>query len=217
MKTTFNTLAPLPDALKRPCTSSSNRRRHIGDVEIERDALLHFNELLEYLDLHRMPLECDQVATAARELVDGTHLGRSPRCIQQRMRRGAAIDLMGVDPDWETRDAAAARILPIVVGYLRGSATLIPHALPVVGHLDDAIVVEAAWPSLAGEVEQYLAFCRIRHLEASLRGETRRHFGFTREQWHAAAAAEAGWIAHCHRVAQASYLLGAQPPRFRVS
>jgi len=60
----------------------------------------------------------------------------------------------------------------------------------------DAIVVEAAWPSLAEEVRQYLAFCRIRHVEATLRGEIHRHFGFTREQWQAAARAEAGFRVH---------------------
>jgi len=76
----------------------------------------------------------------------------------------------------------------------------------VVGRLDDAIVVEAAWPSLADEVCDYLAFRRIRQVEAALRGETRAHFGFTREHWQAAARAEAQWIAHCERVDQQSYL-----------
>ena len=217
MNVTLNTLAPLPSALHQIRQDGLARRHRIGDHEIDRGALQHFNDLLKYLDLQQMPLECDQVASAARELVDDTNQGRSPRCIAQRMRRAAAIDLMRKDPDWETRDAAAIRVVATVVDYLRSSQVLIPHVVPVVGRLSDAIVVETAWPSLATEVEQYLAFCRIRHVEAILRGETHRTFGFTREQWQVAALAEAAWIVHCHRVGGDSYLLRNQPARFRVN
>ena len=208
-------LTPLPSALSQPRVNGLGRRHLIGDYDINRDALRHFNDLLEYLDLHQTPLDCDQVASAARELVDRNREGVAPRCIQQRIHRGAAVDLMLKDPDWETVEAAATRAV-LLVDYLRGSGTLIPHAMPVVGRLDDAIVVEAAWPSLAEEVRQYLAFCRIRHVEATLRGETHRHFGFTREQGQAAARAEAGWIAHCQRVGQDSYLRSGAPAGFRV-
>ena len=217
MNVTLNPLAPLPSALNQPRQDGLGRRHRIGDHEINRDVLRHFNELLEYLDLQHPPLECDQVVSAARELVDGTSPGHLPPCIQQRMRRGAAIDLMLKDHDWETRDAAAIRVVVVVVNYLRGGKALIPHVVPVVGRLSDAIVVEAAWPSLAVEVRQYLAFCRIRHVEATLRGETHRNFGFTREQWQAAARAEADWIAHCGRVGHDSYVLRDAPARFRVS
>ena len=208
-------LTPLPSALSQPRVNGLGRRHLIGDYDIDRAALRHFNDLLEYLDLHQTPLDCDQVASAARELVDRNREGVAPRCIQQRMRRGAAVDLMLKDPDWETVDAAATRAV-LLVDYLRGSGTLIPHTMPVVGRLDDAIVVEVAWPSLAEEVRQYLAFCRIRHVEATLRGEIHRHFGFTREQGQAAARAEAGWIAHCKRVGHDSYLMRDPTPGFRV-
>ena len=208
-------LTPLPSALSQPRVNGLGRRHLIGDYDIDRAALRHFNDLLEYLDLHQTPLDCDQVASAARELVDRNREGVAPRCIQQRMRRGAAVDLMLKDPDWETVEAAATRAV-VLVDYLRGSGTLIPHAMPVVGRLDDAIVVEAAWPSLVEEVRQYLAFCRIRHVEATLRGEIHRHFGFTREQGQAAARAEAGWIAHCQRVGHDSYLMRDPTPGFRV-
>lgn len=208
-------LTPLPSALSQPRVNGLGRRHLIGDYDIDRAALRHFNDLLEDLNLHQTPLDCDQVASAARELVDRNREGVAPRCIQQRMRRGAAVDLMLKDPDWETVEAAATRAV-LLVDYLRGSGTLIPHTMPVVGRLDDAIVVEVAWPSLAEEVRQYLAFCRIRHVEATLRGEIHRHFGFTREQGQAAARAEVEWIAHCQRVGHNSYLRRDGPAGFRV-
>lgn len=216
MNVTLDNLAPLPSALDHQRDESLRRRHHIGDHDPDRDALQHFNDVLQYLDFAKAPFDCDQLASAARELVEETRQGGAPRCIQQRMRRGAAIDLMAEDPDWESRDEAALRTGIVVADYLRGSNAVIPNALPVVGRLDDAIVVEAAWPAVAMEVRQYLAFCHIRHVEAQLRGETGRHFGFTREQWLAASRAEAEWFAHCGRVGQASYLPTDPGSGFRV-
>lgn len=214
-----NPLVPLPSVLNAPHLNGLGRRNRIGDHQIDPDALRHFNELLEFLHLPQAPLDSDQVVSAARELVDGIPYGDLPRpqCIQQRMRRAAAINLMLDDPDWETSDPVAVRAMWVVVDYLRGSVNLIPNAVPVVGRLDDAIVVEAAWPSLATEVRQYLEFCRIRHVEANLRGESRRHFGFTCEQWEEAVRAEIAWIAHCVRVGQDTYVSDASSPRFRIS
>src|SRR5690606_5909508 len=105
-----------------------------------------------------------------------------PASIRERVRRAGAVDLMLSDPEWDTR-AEAALVAAVAVDYLRGNAPLIPNSLPVVGWLDDAVLVETAWPSLAGEVRDYLDFCRLRRIEAGLRGEQRTHFGFTREHW----------------------------------
>ncbi len=209
-------LAPLPRVLNQSRQEGGGRRHHVGDCDIDREALRHFNELLGQLNLQQAPLDPDQMASAARELVDDARHGVAPSCIQQRMRRAAAVDLMAGDPDWEVRYAAAIRAEMALVDYLRGSAPVIPNALPVVGRLDDAIVVEAAWPSLVDEVRDYLAFRRIRQVEARLRGETHPHFGFTREQWQAAARAEAEWIAHCERVDQQSYVARDSIGAFRV-
>lgn len=216
MNVPVDTVSPLPEALNHSRQSGLGRRHRIGDHELDSDAFRHFNELLEYLAFPQAPLDPDQIASAARELVAGTRQGVATHCIQQRMRRGAAIDLMAKDPDWEIRDTAAIRAEPVVVGYLHDNAALIPNAVPVVGRLDDAIIMEAAWPSLVTEIREYLAFCRLRQEEAALRGETRRHFGFTREQWQAAARAEAEWIAHCQRVDQESYLARDSASGFRI-
>lgn len=211
-------LSPLPEALRRPRRwNGAGRRLRIGDHRIDPDALRHFNELLEQLDLSHPPLDPDQVASAARELVDRPkHPGRAPPCIQQRMRRAAAIDRMLGDLDWRVVGASAA-IASKLVDYLRGNGKLIPNAVPVVGRLDDVILVEASWPAIAQEVHDYLAFCHLRRVEAELRGESRRHFGFTRDAWQDAARAEAAWIAHCHRVSGSSYVAADAEPRFRIN
>jgi len=216
MNVPFNNLAPLPQVLERPRGDGLGRRHHVLDHEISRDVLRNFNQLLDCLDCPQAPLDSDQIACAVRELVDSAGNGTVPRCIQQRMCRAAAIDMMAEDPDWEVASAAAIRAKLIVFDYLHDSLDLIPKAVPVIGRLDDAILVDAAWPSLASEMREYLAFRRLRHVEAMLRGENRTHFGFTRKQYQEAALAEAAWIAHCERVDQQSYVPRDATSTFRV-
>lgn len=212
-------LPPLPEVLHQPRPDGIRRRRHIGDVELDPDAIRHFNELLEQLDLHQPPLDCDAVASAARELAD-PQPQHTPACILQRMRRAAAIDRMLDDHGWEML-SRSQQIAASVVQYLRGDEHVIPNTLPVVGRLDDAILVEASWPDVAQEVRDYLHFCRLRRLEAVLRGEPapyiRPRFAFTREDWKAAAAAEVRWIEHRLRVSGSRYADQSPAPRFHVS
>ncbi len=217
MNPLLHPLDPLPTALRQPNPYGLARRKRIGEYKIDPDALRHFNELLQRLPLQRAPLGCDQLASAARELVDNSRPGQAPACIKQRMRRAAAIDLMVYDPDWDTVDEAAIHATVMVVVYVRGSGVVFPKGMPVVGHLDHAILIDAAWPSLALEIGDYLGFRRIRHVEAGLAGEPRRHFSFARKHWQPAAQAETAWIAHCVRVGHDSYQSNDAPSRFRVS
>jgi hypothetical protein len=208
-------LSPLPEVLDHPRMDVAHRRYRIGDHQIDPDALEHFNELLERLDLARPPLDRDQVASAARELAALSQPARWPECVLQRMRRAAAIDRMLGDHEWEVMPSSA-EVAAMVIDYLRGNHPLIPNTVPVVGRLDDVILVEASWPTVAQEVRDYLDFCRVRRIEAALRGEPRPYFGFTREAWRDAARAEADWIAHTHRVSTSRYANPFPEVRFQV-
>ena len=216
MNVALASIAPLPDVLLQPGLNGTGRRHLIGRHDLDPGALRHFNDLIAQIDLNHVPLERDQVASAARELIDQRGDGFAPACIRQRMRRAGALDLMVTDPEWETL-AVAQVAAAIVVNYLRDSFNLIPNGLPVVGRLDDAVMVETGWPMAADEVRNYLDFCRLRRIEAELRGEQRPHFGFNRETWMLARQAEAESIEHCHQVATSTYVPAGTSPRFRVS
>jgi uncharacterized membrane protein YkvA (DUF1232 family) len=215
MNIPLNRITPLPNTLFQSNRDGPRQRHRIDQFELDPAKLHDFNALLALISKDHPPLDRDQLASAARELIDQSPDRHVPASIRERVRRAGAVDLMLSDPEWDTR-AEAALVAAVAVDYLRGNAPLIPNSLPVVGWLDDAVLVETAWPSLADEVRDYLDFCRLRRIEAGLRGEQRTHFGFTRELWEDARDAEAEWLAHCRRVGRTSYLSADTPERFRV-
>ena len=207
---------PLPIALDPAIAqlppSPRNRRRTVGGFCIVQMEVDRFNAFLLLLGRNDTPLQRDQLATAARELCD-RNIGTAPG-IAPRMRRAAAAALMLADPAWEARTAAAA-LASLVVGYVHARNDLFPDDLPGFGRLDDAIVIDTAWPRLVDEVADYLEYRRVRRVEARLRGCDHNDFRFDRKQWEQAFRAEAALAEH-HRQARMRSYLPASVPRFQV-
>lgn len=195
--------APLPQVLTCPPSRGPHRRSRIGNYRLNSLEIDHFNQLLSRLG--QAPLECDQIASAARALLDNPQAASMPLCIQQRLGQAAVLARMLADHGWQSAAEATAPA-QAVLGYLQDGHDLIPDWMPHVGRLDDAIVIEAAWPRLSAEVLDYQDFCRLRQIEAWLRGAQVPDFRFERKDWEAAQGAEAGLRAHQRRVRESSYL-----------
>ena len=197
------------------CRADRPHRRHrVGQYALPSRGVAEFNRLLERLQF--APVDDDQIATFGRSLSPDPAQATVPQWITSRMRSGAAVRLMLGDPGWETLDAAtgAARL---VSGYLRDHRDLIPDALPVLGRLDDAIVVEAAWPQVGAEVTDYLDYRRLRRIEAELCGCAEAGFRFGRNDWELARHAEAALARHMPEVGTRSYLPSGGSSRFRIN
>lgn len=155
-------------------------RRMVGSYPIDQAALDRFNRLLQRLG--QAPLTLEALTDFARSLALATSGSETPAWIVARMRRASVLNVMLADPTW-TLDADCQGAAHLVMDYVHSTLDLIPDTLPRLGWLDDAILVEAAWPLLSVEVDSYLDFCRVRHLEAQLRGCEDHAFSFTREDW----------------------------------
>ncbi|WDS37269.1 hypothetical protein [Pseudoxanthomonas sp.] len=184
MNTNANSLSPLPRLLALEPATGQARRRHVGRARLDSVALDNFNDLLRRLGWSGAPLQHDQIASAARELVDARHPG-TPDCIVQRMHRAEVLARMATDTAWEIPDQARPA-LEAVLAYTHRHDGLIPGWVPQVGHLDEAIVIDTALPQLARELDSYAGFCRVRQAEAWLRGCAEEAVPLRRAEWEAA-------------------------------
>ena len=209
------TAAALPTILDRPNGLLIRRREHVQDFCLGQAELDRFNDLLARLGRKDSPLDRDQLATAARELSDSNTPDVAPPCIEERMRRVGNLSSMISDRNW-TPANDAVDVAAQVVGYVRGDDDLIPDRIVRVGRLDDAIVIETAWPQLAAEVADYLDYRRLHRIEASLRGLGASAFRFTRSDWEAARAAEAALVAQQRHIRTHSYLPAAAASLFQI-
>jgi hypothetical protein len=198
---------PLPMAADVSVNAAlaAHRRSRAGTVPLDPDKLLRFNERIAHLLGNCDAIDCDGLACIARRLLQAGSNHMHPACIAERMRCAAAMDLMLRDLDWEP-DAPAARVCTEVIAYLRSSVEqLIPNAEPIVGRLDDAILVDRAWPLAENEVLLYCDFRRLRLIEAELRGSPVRAMHFGRDDYLEARTAEARLLAVERRIGLESY------------
>lgn len=194
----------LTAAIHAPRLPGKIRRQSVGGFSPSPWAVDRFNDLLRQLGREQAPLDCDQLASAARELC-GCSTTLAAAVIGVRMRRAATLDRMIADREWQAANDAL-ELGATVVDYVRGDDDLIPDTLPRVGRIDDAIVVDTAWPRLADEVQAYADYRRLRRIEAALRGCDVHAFAFDRSDWIEAREAEAALAAHRARVRDSDYV-----------
>jgi len=81
--------------------------------------------------------------------------------LHRRLRRIEQLRAMLADPDWDTGEAARLRLVKLVE-YVDREDDLIADHEPMIGLLDDVLLLELAWPAFATEAEEYRDFCSYR-------------------------------------------------------
>jgi uncharacterized membrane protein YkvA (DUF1232 family) len=106
----------------------------------------------------------EAIIRAAEDLVEHVRDARAPEYILSRARSldtliGMLKDVGWPMPDSERRKAIAA------LAYFADPHDLIPDQIPVLGFLDDAVMIEHAVESLRHEIAGYERFCHYRNRE----------------------------------------------------
>jgi hypothetical protein len=193
-----------------------HRRHAIGEIEVRDFAVDLLNRTIEKVDGSHLPLSADQIATCGRELQDVTAANlKLPLCIYERFRTLALMDAMTKDFDWQIEDVASYRI-EVILDYVKHHEELIPYDAPMVGHLDDAILVEAATNTLTTELENYIDYRRLRKLEAYLQGMPLSAFTYYRENWLESRAAEQALIKNQRENGLSSYKSALEVRLFQI-
>jgi uncharacterized membrane protein YkvA (DUF1232 family) len=192
------TLTTLPLSYVAP---PGRHPHNVADLDFNEAAIARFNDVLHSVYPEAPRVDANLFAGLVQWLLD-LPPRQSRRELRQRLARVADLEKMAADRDWDTDEAQRAGLARLLE-YLDDPDDLIPDRTPRLGRLDDALLIELAWPAFADEVEDYLDFCRFRH-ERHPRGSP----PLKRSAWIGARSADvAPWrqVLHVHHARQGEH------------
>jgi hypothetical protein len=156
----------------------------ITSLELNDGKLRRFNDLIRCVAPGKSTYSAEQIAGAARRVLRASMKGQDSAFIKVRMRRAGEIRAALQDAQW---DIPAKLLGPMhdIIAYLDDDGlALIPNSVPIVGLLDDAILIDAAMDTLRGELDDYADFCRYRIGEAASLGIAPSEIRIERRRWY---------------------------------
>jgi hypothetical protein len=144
---------PHPDA-------SRGRRHHIGDHDLQPAAVAAFDALLHEIQPDARRVTADEISQLATWLMSLPE-AQARVTLGERVGRIEELRRLVDDREWDCGDADRARIRRLL-SYLDKDEDLIPDRIPMLGLLDDVLLLELAWPAVADEAEEYRDFCAWR-------------------------------------------------------
>lgn len=145
----------------------------------ERD-LEHFQTAKAKAESAATGRTADEVIEAAGKLLEQAQSVQVPDFIGVRLAKLNDLIAMLRDEGWAMGEADRKHVLSALV-YFADPSDIIPDDVPVLGFLDDAIMIEICVRELRPELDAYDEFCDYREREARRRGEDPAKVG--RAEW----------------------------------
>jgi len=136
----------------------------LGDADLQ-----HFIDAMKKAQAEAKNLTPRQVADAAAQLLVEGHKVKVPNFIAERLRKLDDMIAMVNDEGFGLPDEDKQRVLACLT-YFANPQDIIPDNVPVLGFLDDAIMIELCVRELRYEIEAYEDFVDFRKREAAARG-----------------------------------------------
>jgi len=118
-----------------------------------------------------------EIVQSAREVLEGADHSRAPLFVRDRLAQLASMIAMLEDPEWPLDGQERIDVVS-ALAYFQHPQDLISDDVPVIGLIDDAIMIELVARELKHQLEAYADFCTYRDSEERLRDKN-----VTREDW----------------------------------
>jgi uncharacterized membrane protein YkvA (DUF1232 family) len=126
-------------------------------IELSDNDLDHFQDVLRRAQETAGSKSAQEITDAASKLVADAAKVKVPEFIGQRLAKLDSLIKMVHDKGWALSDADKQRVLTALI-YFADPKDVIPDTVPVVGYLDDAIMIELCVRELKHELEAYEDF-----------------------------------------------------------
>ncbi|HVC18336.1 MAG TPA: YkvA family protein [Rhodanobacter sp.] len=154
-------------------------------------------------------LDAVSIVGAARKLLEDTRCKELPDFVATRLKHLETMIAMVEDAGFGLPAADRDNVLAALT-YFASPDDLVPDSVPVLGLLDDAIMIELCALELRHEIEAYNDFRKWRDNEASRRSLNTAELMLTRVDWAEARRVET--IERMHRQREESYVSGTWAP-----
>ncbi len=129
--------------------------------ELEDKDLKYFRDLMKKAKVSAGKKDDDAVIAKAREVVASVDAKSVPLFVQTRLIKLNSLIDMVEDEEWKL-DASERKNILSAIAYFAEPEDLIPDEVPVIGYIDDAIMIELVVTELRHELDAYDDFCRYR-------------------------------------------------------
>jgi hypothetical protein len=136
----------------------------LGDADLQ-----HFIDGMRKAQEETKHLSPQQITDAAKKLLADSADVQVPAFIGERLSKLDAMISMVHDSGWALPENDKERVLSALT-YFADPKDVIPDTVPVLGFLDDAIMIELCVRELKHELDAYDDFCDFRNAEAQRHG-----------------------------------------------
>ena len=179
------------------------------NIQLSDDDLQFFVKGMRDVEASIRGRDPEEIIAAARNLLDKSAGTPVPPFIAERLGSVESMIAMAKDVGFGLPDDDRHRVLA-ALAYLADPLDAIPDSVPVLGFLDDAIMIELCRQDLRYEIEAYDDFSAWREQEASRHGENPAALMLKRVDWAEARRQQA--IERMHRRQRESYVSGEWKP-----
>jgi len=151
-------------------------------IELSDDDLKYFADAMQSAQKESQNLSAKEITDAAAKLLADGKDNKLPAFISERLSKIDSMVSMVNDAGFGMDEEDKKRVLSCLT-YFANPKDIIPDNVPVLGFLDDAIMIELVVRELQHEVEAYDDFVEYREDEARRRGVDSSTLKTERVEW----------------------------------
>jgi uncharacterized membrane protein YkvA (DUF1232 family) len=144
----------------------------LNDADLE-----HFRQVMRKAQGNIHNLDERSILENAKKL-SGDIKGSVPQFVSERLEKLETMVAIIEDEEWNISEEERSEVMS-ALAYFSEPEDLVPDHIPVLGFLDDAIMIELVAAEFKDDIDAFEEFCTYREREEGRKGDNT----ITREEW----------------------------------
>lgn len=129
--------------------------------DLEDKDLKYFRDTMKHAQAAAQQVSEEEIIDAAEAMISEVEGAKVPMFVQQRVDKLSALIAMVRDEEWALASKERKNVVA-ALAYFADPADMIPDDIPVLGYVDDAIMIELVTSELKHEIDAFNDFCAYR-------------------------------------------------------